>query len=587
MASPFELALGLYQGRIRPTRWTAAQGDYVYQLGHDLPGQVVRLDFGNDEHRLSQSIDFDVTPLQLIRLVVHERGPTSMPVGKSWALYGEIDTGIVGGFAITVEPGRERTRRDLAIDVHGLTGVHAIDLVLLAAGSGVAEAELPGVYIDALQLVHIDPDRPTVFNRDPEPGDRDVDPSQAITFALADLRGLLLDPAYDVYVDGALAISAGALQAPWDTSGSSLTPRATGYDVRLVPTLPWDSLSEHTVRVVASANNNGSAIDLSWNFTIKDLTPPQLLSAFARSETEVVLTFDEALGTGATVAANYTVALVSGTPAVTPIPVSASSEASGVVVLTLDRAQTPLAVYAVTVADVEDAHGNVVAAPYNVAQWAGYECPKPPGRKLDLYRQWPAAYRAEDAGDLRGLIAIHQEILDGILCEIDRYPERVLDPDTCDEVHLDQMLRDMGSPFGFLPLSVTDKRRLMRVLIPLLRLKGTEAGIEDAIRTLLGIEVDVVPFMPQMIAWAPGLGAGTLSGTLVLMSGSLAKQLQFDIVSSVLLTDVQRAQMRRIAGVMRRSVCRLRNIVEPDGSPPPAVPLGLGAGRLSIDLVLL
>lgn len=584
MASPFELALGTYQGRIRPTRWTAAQGEYVYQFGHDLPGQVVRVSFGTDAHRISQSID--VTGVQLIRLVIHERGPAEMPSGKSWVLNGQVDAGLTGGFVFTVTPARSRTRHDLAFDVHDLAGAHDIDLVLLASGSGVAEVELPGVYLDAIQLVTAEPLRPAIFNRNPEPGDADVPLDQAIFFDLVDLDGVGI-ASFTVYVDGVAAILAGVLLSPWSGSGSAITSRTDGYTIGLVPDDPWESLSEHTIRVVASTTD-GDQIDVSWSWTAADFTPPQLVSAFAPAHDQVRLTFDEPLGEGATTAANYTLSLVSGAPAVTPTVTAAAVEAPGVVLLTLDVALTPLAIYAVTVAGVEDAKGNTIAAPYNVAQFAGYECPKPPGRRVDLWAQLRQGAGYTDADvDARGLVAIHQEILDGILCEIDRYPERVLDPDTCDEVHLDQMLRDMGSPFGFLPLALVDKRRLLRVLVPLLRRKGTAEGIEDAIRTLLGIDVDVVPVMPAMAAWGPGLGVATLSGTLALMSGSLEERLKYDIVSPVILTDAQRAQIRRIAGVMRRGVCILRHIMGPIGSPPPAAPPGLGAGKLSFDLVLL
>lgn len=580
MASPFELALGLYQGRIRPTNWTPEGGDYVWQLGHDLPGQVVRLSFGADENRIAQSID--VTGVQLIRLVIHERGPAEIPPGQVWRLEGQIDSGGAGGaFTYPLAEGRTRTRRDLAFDVHDLTGAHDFDIVLFAAGSGVHEAELPGVYVDALQFVTAEPLRPAIFNRDPEPGDTGVPLDRVIAFDLVDLDGVGVASTFTVLVDGVAAIDAGVLQSPWSGSGSQITPRTDGFTVGLVPATNWASLSEHTVRVQASTTD-GAQIDVSWTWTAADFTPPQVVSAFAPAHDQVRVTFDEPLGDGATTAANYTVALVSGAPAVTPVVTAAAIEAPGVVLLTLDIAQTPLAVYSVTVADVEDAKGNVIAAPYNVAQWTGYACPKPPGRDVDLYLEWPATWRASDTGDLRGFIAIEQELVDLILCELDRFHERVLDPDTAEERWVNQMLRDMGSPFSFLPLSLTDKRRLLRVLRALLARRGTEDGIESAIRTLLGIDVEVGPITP---AGTPGLGVATASGTFALASGALAKMLAYDITSPTALTDEQRLQIRRIAAVMRRGVCHLRRIVEPGGSPPGDL-AGLGVATFSGTFVL-
>lgn len=571
MASPFETALGLYQGRIRPTGWTPEQGDYVYCLGHDLAGQTARISFGDDAVQIEQSVD--VTGAKLVRFVIHERGPAAIPDGQGWTLETLLDGSVV--VTLPLAEGRERTRRDLALDVSQLTGDHDIAVLLRAAGSDVAEAELPGIYVDAWQLTTSEAQRPTIFNRDPEPGDLEVPLDGAIAFDLADLDGVGVASAFDVYVDGEIAIAGGVLQAPWD-GASAITPLDFGFRVGLVPATSWESQSVHAVRVQASTTD-GAQVDLTWTFTAKDISPPRVVSAFAPAHTQVRVTFDEALGAGAATAANYTLALVSGAPAVTPEVVSATVEATGVVLLTLDIPQTPRAVYSVTAAAVEDAHGNAIAAPYNVAQWTGYECPKPAGRSLDLYAMWPRAYREQDTGDLAGFIAIFQEIVDLILCELDRYHERVLDPDTADEVYVDQMLRDLGNPFS-IALSLTDKRRLLRVLVPLLRRRGTETGIEDAIRTLLGIDVTVVPVVPVD---GPGLGVVTMSGSFVLITGSLGLRLAYDIVSPVLLTEAQRTQIRRIAGVMRRGVCHLRLIVEPGGSLPEAVP-GLGSAKLSV-----
>ncbi len=576
MPSPFEVALGLYQGRIRPTNWTPEQGDYVYQLGHDLPRQTFRISFGSDSHEVTQTAD--VTNGKLIRFVIHERGPESIPDGQGWNLETLLDGSVI--VTVPLVAGRTRTRHDLALDVSGLTGDHDIAVALRAAGSDIAEAELPGVYVDAWTLSTEESTRPTVFNRDPEPGDTQVPDDASINFDIVDLEGVDVAKLY-VYVDGVLAINNGVLQSPWSGSGSSIVPLSYGFRVGLVPDATWESQSVHTVRVLAETTDNAH-LDEQWSFTIEDLTPPILLSAFAPTETTVRLTFDEALGDGATTAASYTLELVAGAPAVVPEVVSAVTEGPGVILLTLDKPQTALATYSVTVEDVEDAWGNAIAPPDNVAQWAGYECPKPAGRKLDLYAMWPRAYREGDTGDLRGFIAIFQDVVDLLLCVLDRYVADVLDPDTALEEHVDRMLQDLGNPFH-LPLALDDKRRLIRVLVPLLRRKGTEEGIEDAIRTLLGLEVDVVPVVDMM--GLPGLGEGTLSDTLALSTGALGSRLAFDIEVPTVLTAEQTTLVTRIANIMRRGVCHLRSIIEPAGDPPAEL-LGLGEGKLSDTLIL-
>lgn len=576
MPSPFEVALGLYQGRIRPTNWTPEHGDYVYQLGHDLPGQTFRISFGSDSHEVTQTAD--VTSGKLVRFVIHERGPATIPDGQAWNLETLLDGSVV--LTLPLAAGRTRTRHDLALDVSTLSGNHDIAVALRAAGSDIAEAELPGVYVDGWTLTTEEDARPTIFNRDPEPGDTGVPDDASINFDIVDLDGAGVAKLI-VYVDGVLAIDSGVLQAPWSTSGSGVATISNGFRVGLVPTDPWESQSVHVVRVVAQTADN-VAIDEEWSFTVEDLTPPKLLTAFAPTETTVQLVFDEALGAGVATVGNYTLALQSGAPAVVPGVVSAAVTGPGTVLLTLDKPQTPLAVYSVTVEDVEDAWGNAIAAPDNVAQWVGYECPKPAGRKLDLYAMWPRAYREDDTGDLRGFIAIFQEVTDLILCVLDRYVGDVLDPDTALEEHVDRILQDLGNPFH-VPLALEDKRRLLRVLVPLLRRKGTEKGIEDAIRTLLGLEVDVVPVV-DMMAMA-GLGEAALSDSFALATGALGSRLAFDIEVPTVLTAEQTTLVTRIANIMRRGVCHLRNIVQPSGDPPADL-VGLGEAKFSDTFIL-
>lgn len=581
MPTPFEAALGLYQGRIKPTHWVPEQGDYVYCLGHDLPGQVFRISFGDDATSITQSVD--VTGVQLVRLVLGTRGPTSIPDGCSWVVEGQIDGGLTGGFSTDLAARRTRKQRDLVLDVHDLTGSHDLTFVLRAAGSTIEDAELPAVYLDAIQILSSNPLRPALLNRDPEPGDTAVPEGQAIGFSLVDLEAVGVDSAFTVYVDGELAIDGGVLQSPWSGSGSQILTIADGFTVGLVPATPWASQSVHTVRVLA-ATSDGAQIDESWTWTAEDLTPPKVVSAFALSRSLVRVTFDEALDlTTAQVAANYTLSLVSGAPAVTPVVTSATVESSGVVLLEVDRWQTPGAVYAVTVANVQDTSTNVIAAPYDVAQFAGFELPRAPGRRFDLFEHWAGTPHYEDpTGDLRTYLAIWQEVVDHILYELDEYPTRVLDPDTAEEIYVDRMLRDLGNPFD-VPLTLDDKRRLIRVLRPLLAIRGTEAGIESAVRTLLGLEITCVPVLNGGV----GLGSAKAGVSFVLVSGALSKKLSYDIHSPVVLTEAQRALIRRIASKMKRGVCHLRRFVEPAPPAPPAVPPALSKGAtLSVNFYL-
>ena len=76
--TPFDREFGSAQGRIQPTGVTPPEGDFVFVLGHDIPGVEHDLTVG-DEISISQLADFGADTL-VCRVTVRTRPPDRMPL---------------------------------------------------------------------------------------------------------------------------------------------------------------------------------------------------------------------------------------------------------------------------------------------------------------------------------------------------------------------------------------------------------------------------------------------------------------------------------------------------------------------------
>lgn len=146
--------------------------------------------------------------------------------------------------------------------------------------------------------------------------------------------------------------------------------------------------------------------------------------------------------------------------------------------------------------------------------FTGFSPDHPQGRDFSLWRRVPAKNREEDATlDLRRFINCLQEIVNLLLIEVDEFTN-LYDPDLCSDDVIDGMLYDMGNPFTWaeLELTRTQLRKLLRLLVPIYKSKGTKPGIENAVLFLLGEDVTVVPYMKE--GWVLGvdeLGEGSIA----------------------------------------------------------------------------
>ncbi len=230
------------------------------------------------------------------------------------------------------------------------------------------------------------------------------------------------------------------------------------------------------------------------------------------------------------------------------------------------------------VSNVEDLKGNVVLAPYDAALFTSARPQVPVGRQFDLWRWIPKKNRDEDAtGDLRKFILAHQDVADLLLYKIDRWAD-ILDVDYAPERFVDAMLLDLGNPFGDFDLALSEKRRLARVLVDIYKQKGTGAGIINVVRFFLGVDVTITSYAGGGMR----LGESILGEDWELGIGTRAGRYSFDVVSATSLTDVQRAQIRRIGTYMRPAHTHFINLVEPS-TPVEIDHVELGESELGSD----
>lgn len=449
--------------------------------------------------------------------------------------------------------------------------------------------DLPAFYVDEVVLddLGITPADPflVVFNRDPEPGETQVLVGTNISFDFAtDAADAPDTAALQVFisVDGSPEVLAydgglGGFQPGWDGPDSAITsPDANTRHVVVDPTADFGSLQVVQVRLELRSTA-GQHLDVLYSFTIEDLTAPVLSSIKARDKDVLRFTFDEQVvqtsataGDSALNPANYSFDRLTAaddpsinTPSVPITAVSVEAVTTNVVDVFLDTEMTPGWTYTGTVTGVEDLFGNVIQPPLNARDFVGFQPAVPEDRSFDAWRMIPQKNRDEDPGDLRRFINVLNELCGLQLCLVDSFTN-IFDPDLAPEEFLDAILADLGNPFEF-DLDETQKRKLIRVLVPIYRQKGTTVGIVNVIRFFLGIEVEVLAFAGE--GWDLGvdeLGDSLTEGTAVLGPGSGFNLYAFEIESPVALTQEQRDQITDIVEFMKPAHTHFIRIIEPE-----------------------
>jgi len=421
--------------------------------------------------------------------------------------------------------------------------------------------ELPALYADNVAAI-VTVERLLLVNSDPGPAETGVPLDWPIALEVLDTGPDGVDRSVTrVYVDGVLAFDGGAapeLQPGFDGPRAEVVETADTLRIVLDPTAPFASEAEVEVRVVSATVGGGHALDESYRFFADDRTAPRVLAAQATSPTTVQIGFDEDV---VVTEPEGIVFAPRAFPAVPVLAIGASAQGS-VVTVELDTEMTPDVLHEVVVSGVVDLRGNPVLEPYNRAFFAGFRPARPASRRFDLWSMLPRHNRRGDAtGDLRRFIACLQEALDLVLAEADRFAD-VFDIERAPEAFLDLILQDLGNPFPF-DLDVLGKRRLASVLVEMYRQKGTAAGIENAVRFFLGIDVTAItPFTGTTVV----LGESELGVDWELGPSDRFARYAFDVEVDVPLTATERRQIRAIVDYLKPAHTHFVDLIEP-GAP--------------------
>ena len=439
-----------------------------------------------------------------------------------------------------------------------------------------AAVELPGLYADNVAAI-VAVARPILVNRDPGPGETGVPLEWFVALEVLDPGPDGVDRAATrVWMDGVLAFDGGAvpeLQPGFDGPRAEVVETADTLRIVLDPATPFSSEAAVAVRVVSETNGGAHVLDETYSFTAEDRTAPRVVAAQATAQRVVQIGFDEEVLV--TDPAGFAFTPLSF-PAVPLAAISATADGT-VVSLILDGEMTPDVLHEVVVTGVADLLGNPVGAPDDRAVFAGFRPPRPAARRFDLWTMLPRHNRRSDAtGDLRRFVACLQEVADLLLAEADRYPD-VFDLERAPEDFLDLILRDLGDPFPF-DLDGLGKRRLASVLVEMYRQKGTAAGIENAIRFFLGIDITAItPFTGTTLI----LGESELGVDWELGPSDRFARYAFNVEVDEPLADTERRQIRAIVDYLKPAHTHFVDLVEP-GIPPVFDHWELGISELGL-----
>lgn len=388
-------------------------------------------------------------------------------------------------------------------------------------------------------------DRYLLIMRDPQVDEEEISVSSTIYLRIVDLNGNPADPAGTidptVYVDqggGEVQAWDGAtFSAPWNGPGSVAGQSGAGdpycyRDVTLDQTGTFPSEQQISVHVNLNTSTGGwghvpwghfpwghpgggvSSVDIYYDFYVEDVTAPNLLTAEAIDQFTVRLTFDEAMavsGVGSALVAgsySFTRQNVDPYPAVNVEAESVAEVAGSAGTqfdITLDWEMTPGQSYLVTVdVAVTDTSGNAIDS--RTDTFVGFQPTIPEKRQWSHWRMMvPLINRLEDSTrDCERFSRCVEEVMLLLTHDVDRFVDQ-FDSDLATDQTIDLMLWDMGNPFDWAELELTEnqRRKLLRVLIEIYKLKGTARGVEEVVFFLLGEVVEVVEFLAD--GWVLGV----------------------------------------------------------------------------------
>lgn len=253
--------------------------------------------------------------------------------------------------------------------------------------------------------------------------------------------------------------------------------------------------------------------------------------------------------------------------------VSASVVWTEVVRVQTDYQQTARASYSLNVQNVSNENGAGIRE-VDVA-FTGYIVSHVERFSLHLWDLVSGVHQRDDTdgtGDLVRFLTALQEVLDRLLEDVDAFVLELVDIDQAREDFLDNLLYDLGDPFqGVFSLTTAKKRRLAAILVQIYKEKGTCQGIINAVNFFLEVTLSGC-LEPYDGAWRLAGGSypsptgpdqDELNIDTLLAPAPGEETLSFRLVSPVVLSTEEKAQIREIAQYMKPANTIYRGIIEP------------------------
>lgn len=256
-------------------------------------------------------------------------------------------------------------------------------------------------------------------------------------------------------------------------------------------------------------------------------------------------------------------------PYFNPVVVGIESVAADEVELTLHTEITQKRLYGLFCVGVEDLKGNAMVK--QSVEFTTEACNVPQERidaEFDYVSFMPEENLEQDkTRDLERFLRVLDEPMQLLFCDIDNFPT-ILDVDLIAEENLDALLDHLGAPFSFTRnLPAQDKRRLAGILVQAYKRKGVEVAIEAFVNFVLGVEIDVRPYLAFGDEWV--LGESELGVDTILGVGTLFLRYSFEVEAFSDLTEVKRRQLIEIVQYMKTSHTHFVRLIEPTNPDTP------------------
>ncbi len=214
--------------------------------------------------------------------------------------------------------------------------------------------------------------------------------------------------------------------------------------------------------------------------------------------------------------------------------------------------------YELEVSNVESVGGDPLDLVGRRSEFTSVD-PRKPDRNFQVKNLISAhSIREDESGDLRRFLSIYQDVVDILLVEKDRF-ETILDIDTAPEAFVDAILLDLGNPFTF-NLTLNEKRKLAKILVPIYQQKGTKDGIRNAVRFFLGFDVvDIITVLGECVI----LGESELGLDFSLCPSDSFSRFSFSVIVDRVLTAEETSRLTEIIEYMKPAHTHLISIIEP------------------------